>query len=245
MSLRKLLFPVLAAFAAISMASSVKADLMLYVIADGTVVGQFAAGGDGTLTVSQDELSDLNDSLASEGIGIAFNSLAGTSDAPNSGTTALLTVDFNARSFGTGGTLTVVAADNDFFLPAGPGTVLSKATANFTTTNGDIAETSADFTSYFDETNSAPSPTPAGMETAVLTYGFPGGFDQNLTGVTIPGSFGLSNETVFTLGDAIQTLQFTGNTQVTSVIPEPASMTMLAMGGLGLVGMARRRKAQV
>jgi hypothetical protein len=177
--------------------------------------------------------------------------LGANSNSPGTTTVGSLVQNGNVQLLiGGTGSITIVATDVDYSLPApGPGTLNSSLADNFA--NGAAGDTQG-FTSWYNPSNGlaatdVPSPTVGFVSTGPV--GNPHSAAAAPTPITLVNPYGLTNSTTITLSGgspgALSQVGWTGTTQViSSPIPEPASMALLLTAlPVTLFGALRRRKA--
>jgi hypothetical protein len=181
-----------------------------------------------------------------------FTALSATSTSPGTGGTGSLTLSGSVQLiFGGTGSITILASDGDYAQPGTPPATLGSS-SKAVYSNGNQGDTQT-FQSWFNPTNTAgakeiPSPL------LTLTSTGPAPNTQLGTApptpVTLVTPYGLTDQAVITLsgggGDAQSQDDFEGVTQLAAAsvaaVPEPASVTLLATGALGLLGYAWRRR---
>lgn len=179
------------------------------------------------------DTSVLNAFLAGNGSNLMFSALSADSNNPGAAT-AVLRETGNAIISGAGGdnSISILASQDGFTSPTGPGSLTQAAGANFTETT-----TSTQKSSVALDATSTSAPT--------FTGG--GGFDMHSVPATAVAPFTLSATSDITLVGAANTTSDQFSNKVTfSVIPEPASVVMMLTGmplPLVVLGLLRRRRA--
>jgi hypothetical protein len=196
------------------------------------------------------------------GVGGFFNVVITTAVSTAPGTPAAgtltisnVTVTLTAAGVAAGGiqTLTIDAKGTDFLFPLGiPLKMDSSESATYTlSTAGDNSH----FVSYFDSTNTAAPPFTAGVASPALDIVSPGGNAGSVSSnapttlvARTMADYAIANETMIsinTAGGTTAVVSMNGTTTITSgIVPEPSSMMLAGIGGLGLIGYGlRRRKA--
>jgi len=225
-----------------------RADFNFQVFSDNALTTQLYSQN-GNVPV---DLAALNGAVASRGL--QFSSLLVTSNAgsqPANGY-ASLTLDGVASRLQSApaiAELFILTVANNYTAPAGPVfPLVSSASHSFTNVG---AGTSPYFQGIFNNSNQLDA---RGVGTAFLVFGPPqGNSTQTLTSPVVSAlgevPYTLATVTRIRLvGSAGATDAFSGITSIglaPAAVPEPASMAMLAVGGLGIIGAARRRKAKL
>jgi hypothetical protein len=178
-----------------------------------------------------------------------FTDLSSASNSPGGALVAFLVQQGTAVLIPGGtGSVTVLATDVDYSLPAGAREMASSASNTYTNaTAGDTDK----FQSWFNGSNGlAAKETPSPVVTLTSSAANPNSQSDNAAHVpvSLASPYGLSNEKVVTLtGGAVGATAhdaWTGSTVIiASPIPEPASMSLM-LGVLPVIVLAiRRRKA--
>jgi len=254
---RRLILAAACGLAMIALAGpSARAGDVTIIVTEGAltpVVINLGSGLEGPGTTANNVTADVaavNAALTAAGYDFNFNALGAIANSPAAGiaATLLLTGQVFRTTTGSNATITIDATQNDYTsLVAHPGVMTSFSTANFFP-NGGVSQVGS---SYFGPTNVQDDTS--GPHTTAPTLFPPGGSTMEPPiGVPQTPVFSLTNRVVITLnGDTSGGLnpptdQFTHSTTVTAtVIPEPASVTMLGMGMpvafMGLMWLRRRR----
>jgi len=179
---------------------------------------------------------------------VGLNAATNNPGVADPGVGAILTVGGEVQKLtaGTAPALTITVTDTDYNQPGNPRTLQSTMSTTFT---GEPAGTRT-FTSWYNPSN-APYATDVVQGLPVpLSYTSTGAalnsHGDTAAPISVPpaGFYGLTNTTVITMGTVGGDLVFGGSTQVSSVIPEPASVALLSIGlplTLLLVAAKRRR----
>jgi hypothetical protein len=202
---------------------------------------------DPTIGVINANTTLLNLSL----VNYAFTGLSSNSNSPGTAVVGSLIQGGSVQLLlGGTGSITVVSTDVDYSLPvAGPGTLYSSGTANYTNSP---AGDSQGFQSWYNPSNGLAAtdvPSPSVTNTSTGPIANSQSANAAPTAITLVNPYGLTNSSTITLtggtAGAPSQLVFGGNTQVFSApIPEPASMALLLTAlPVTLFGALRRRKS--
>jgi hypothetical protein len=169
--------------------------------------------------------------LLPAGTGFGFNTLAGSSNFQGTAQSAQLFLTGSVSNTSSDGTLTITETESSFTLPSAPATLTSFGLAKFITpVTGDQQVSLSSFNTTL---------TPALTLTAT-------GSGSTTIPLIDPPTFTLDNSVTITLfgGDAVG---FNVEALAKSAVPLPAALPLFAtgLGGLGLLGWRRKRKAQV
>jgi hypothetical protein len=154
---------------------------------------------------------------------------------------------------GVSHTLTIAAKAVNFLNP--PGSPLAFESSVTTTFRNSLAGDKLTFESWFDDSNTSPitgtSNLPAFMVGQVLantSFISPGGVqnsfsdDKGPISVTRGGFYALSNVTMITISSTATTVNTTGASVVSQLVPEPSGMALAGLGALGMIGYGLRRR---
>jgi len=244
--LRRLLVASLA-IAALTVAGSARADFDILITSGGQSVATIIDGGPGdsngglanNISVSGQDLADLNQALQTIAPGLSFTSLGATNNSADIDPSGTASLTVTGAVAGVGSVEILVSA-NGFLFPTGdPKTISSSASDTFGTLGG-----TRDFTSYYNPSNGLNDRI---FGTQVLMFApSPGQFSTSgtasplvLSGTAVP--YSLSNYTTITLTGTGASDQFTGLTTVSANVPEPTSMALVLIGGSALAFRNRRR----
>jgi len=236
--------------------SQSRAGTLEIVISDGTTSYDILDGSPLDSNPNPNQITAIASSLVFPDFTvIGLNASTNNPGAPDP-TGAVMTAGGEVQRSTAGGPLglTVTVTDTDYTVPIGSSMTLSSgASALFT--NVPAGNTSAG-TSWFNPSNTplAKDAPPAGPTTLTADGSTP--FSPGAPPVTVPvgatNPYGLTNETVITLsggaGGATPDVVFGLTTQVHSnpVIPEPASLSLLAAGlPLAIWGWIKRRRVSL
>ena len=219
----------------------------------GSVSVFLSSGLEGAGTDSNHVTADvlaLNGTLNSLLYDFNFNALGALANSPGAGGQSFLDLTGQVyRTTATGGdkTIQIDASQNDYaMLGATTGDLHNFITGNFNNASAGNSQTG---TSYFNTSN-APDDTAGAISTTPLVYHPPGG-SSSAPDIAVPTTpvFSLTDRIVVTLsadtsgGVTPPTDQFTQTTTVSS-IPEPMSLSLLAMGlPVVILRWLRRRRA--
>jgi len=177
-------------------------------------------------------------------VGFTFSDLGATSNSPGTAASAALS---QTGTVSGSGSLSIVATDNDYALPAGVGALHSSASNTYT--NADNGNSTA-FTSWQNPSNILGATEIASPTVTLIALSPPDpnshSDDAAATPVAPAPLYGLTNEMDIVLSGAAAQNQFTGSTTVTaSAVPEPASaVLMLTALPLTVLGLMRRRNSR-
>lgn len=234
------------AIATLTVAQSARADFDIVITSGGQSVATILDEGPGdtntgtanNISISGQDLKDLNQALQAISPGLTITSLGATNNSDQTDPNGIATLDVTGRVEGVGSVEILVSA-NGFTFPTGdPKFLTSSASDTFSTTGSANRE----FTSFFNQNNGL-NERQVGSQVLMFAPS-PGNFSTSgtaptliLNGASLP--YGLSNYTTITLSGSGASDQFTGKTTVN--VPEPTSMALLLVGGSALAFRSRRR----
>jgi hypothetical protein len=165
---------------------------------------------------------------------------------PSVGATLIVGGEVQKLTGGAAPPLIITVTDTDYNQPGPPRTMQSISSSQFT---GALAGDTKTFQSWYNPTN-APYAKDIPQSALPQSYSSTGlalnGLTQTSAKLGVPPAalYGLTNETVITMTGVGGDLVFGGSTLVTSVIPEPTSMSLLALGlPLTVWTLIKRRRA--
>jgi len=174
--------------------------------------------------------------------------LGASTNNPGTGIGSYLVVGGEVQKLTSGPApaLTVTVTDTDYNLPGDPKSMQSISSTQFT---GEPTGTKT-FQSWYNPTNS-PYATDIPQSALPMTYSSSGGALNGLTQTSgilpVPPAllYGLTNTTVITMSGPVGAdLVFGGSTLVTTAIPEPESVSLMALGlPVAILCWMRRRRA--
>jgi hypothetical protein len=164
---------------------------------------------------------------------------------PSVGATLIVGGEVQKLTSGAAPPLIITVTDTDYNQPGNPREMQSISSTQFT---GEPVGTKT-FQSWYNPNNTLYAkqiPQGALPQSYSSTGTALNGLTQTSGLLPVPPAalYGLTNETVITMGTVGGDLVFGGSTTITSVIPEPASMSLLALGlPLTVWTLIRRRRA--
>lgn len=257
MSFRKLAAALLVVAGSAIYTSSAQAAFTLEFVVDGVSQGMVTDGGAGDLlpgTAGQILYSEGASPFSVAGFLVEVTSSITNVNGPAGAVAHLITnIQVTRDHDGTGideKTLEVIAIVTDFAFPDVNAYLVESKFSGTATLSTISTAASATFESFFDDDNNpangfgTPTPLMTADSSSVSATGTWGG-PAFANSVSLSGDvpFALINRTTFNLTNDGAKVQSTGVTEA-SAVPEPGTMALLALGGLGLAGARmRRRKA--
>jgi len=215
------------------MATPARADLEIQLSSDGTTFVTVASAASGTTAAT---------STAFVFGGITFNTLNTTSNSPGSASLSkLLGSTLDAINKGTSAqTVFIRLGDTGFTSPTAPPPIVVNSHIGGSVIGTNAANTLT-FQSYVNTGQNSTSGFTTGLQTLPVTTG---SFSNDAFGSipTLASGYSITEQLVLHLGAGGE-LNFSSNTTL-SPVPEPSTLAIAGLGGLGMIGFGlRRRKA--
>jgi len=166
---------------------------------------------------------------------------------PTIGSTLTIGGEIQKLTSGAAPPLFITATDTDYSLPPGSRFLQSSMSETYTSAPAGSSRT---FTSWYNPTNTLYATDVVQGAPVPLSYASTGlalnshGDTAAIVGVPAASLYGLTNTTVINLSAAGADIVFGGSTQVSSVVPEPTSLSLVALG-LPLMIWSTNRRGRV